>query len=271
MTFGDYVRLIRTYWRSVVATIVIGIGAAVGLSFAMTAQYTASAQVLFTAVSNTASGQDLAYTGQYTQDRMVVYQGLVTTPEVLGEVVDSLGLDETATKLADHVSAAFTPTSTLLTIKVEDPDAARATRIARAVSRSLIDAVAQVEVQQDPTVKTDDKGVSRVAGQLVSEPTEPTSPTSPDFQRNIAAGALLGLILGLGQAAIRFLRAGLGAGLGAGGTRPERRRWRLPFASKPKSPAPVVAPVAASLQPPKAPSPAKPKPQKRPGKRTRRR
>src|ERR1700712_4554363 len=108
----------RTYWRSVVLVPAVGIGAALGVSFAMTPQYTASAQVLFTPVSSTASGQDLAFTAQYVQARMVVYQGLVGTPRVLGIVVSTLNLGLTPGELAKHVSAEFPPGSTLLTIMV---------------------------------------------------------------------------------------------------------------------------------------------------------
>jgi capsular polysaccharide biosynthesis protein len=176
LTFSDYVRVLGTYWKPIVLLTVTGAGVAVGATLAITPTYTASAQVLFTANTGTLSGQDLAYGATYTQSRMIAYQGLVKTPQVLGVVVSNLDLTETPTQLADHVSAAFAPTSTLLTVEVDNTNAALATRIVRSVANSLLTTVSSIEQRPDKLDKTAGAPISAVTGALVTDPSQPTSP-----------------------------------------------------------------------------------------------
>ena len=213
MTFGDYVRMLRTYWKSMLVVTLVGVLVAVGVTALLTPKYTAKAGVLFTAVASDSDGQSLAFAQQYTQSRMVVYRDLVDTPQVLGVVVSNLDLEVTPTKLADRVSADFDAASTLLTISVKDTSATRATRIAGAVAQSLAAAVSTFEKQ--PTSAGGEDGnpqiaasVARVNGQLVSDPTKPTSPSFPSWKLNLVAGLVLGLVLAAAQAAIRYVRAG---------------------------------------------------------------
>jgi capsular polysaccharide biosynthesis protein len=231
----------------------------------MTSTYTATAGVLFTPVSTSDSGQDLAFAAQYTQSRMVVYQGLVDSPQVLGVVVSTLDLSVTPTKLADDVSARFDPSSTLLTVEVENESANQAAKIAAAVAQSLINTVGQFETQADPSAKADEpQTVERVSGKLVSDPAVPASPSSPDLKLNVAAGVLLGLLLGFAQAGSRFARARFA---------PPEPPADLQSAEDPADPPSPMNPLNP-LNPPKLtqapPRTAKPKSQKRPGRRTRR-
>ncbi len=282
MTFGDYVQALRTFWRSILSVFLVALGIALGVTLLTTETYTASSQVLFTPAGPGATGgQDLASAQQYTQARMVVYQELVTTPQVLGSVVNDLDLDRTPSGLADDVSAEFERASTLLTISVEDESASRAARIVSTVSGSLIDEVGEIETRTNPAAKsTEDPEIQVVTGRLVSDPPDPTDPTSPDLQLNLAAGALLGLILGLAQAGARFLKERSAPAGPAKTKKPQKPKNERSFFGRTPKPAAAMtasAPVAAPQPPPLPPTPpstpprtAKPKPQKRPGKRTRR-
>lgn len=212
MAFGDYVRVLRTFWRSILAVALLGMVVGGVLTLAVTPTYTATAQVLFTANSGH-GGQDLAYGSTYTQSRMINYQGLATSDKVLSPVVSppsqdngvGLGLTQTPKQLAAQVSADFVPTATILNLHVTDHSAATATKIVAAVAQSLIIQVSIAELQTSAGATA---AKSAVTGSLITEPTRPDSPTSPKLQLYLVGGLLLGLLLGLAIALLRYLRWG---------------------------------------------------------------
>jgi len=216
VAFGDYVRVLRKYWITILVATLLGILVAGIATIAITPKYTATASVLFTPDSGTGEGQDLAFAGNYAQGRMVNYQALAASDTVLGPVVsaDSAGnpfgldLQQTPEQLSENVSAEFAPGSTTLTISVADESAQDAAKIAAAVANSLILQVRIIERQSqndaDGTVSTP---VSSVNGSLINEPTVPGSASSPSLQLFLVAGALFGLLLGLAIAFLQFFRS----------------------------------------------------------------
>ncbi|MCW2786131.1 MAG: polysaccharide biosynthesis tyrosine autokinase [Marmoricola sp.] len=248
MAFDDYVQMLRIYWKSVIFATLLGFAAALGAALLVTPTYTSTAQVLFTAQSTNPNGQNIAFASTYAQGRMIAYQGLVKTPQILGPVIGTLSLDDTPVGLAKEVTAAYAPTSTLLSIDVVDKRPARATQIARAVANSLIKTVAEIETQAPSTSNPDP--TTTVAGKLVTDPAEPVDPTSPNIQLDTVAGTMVGLLLGLAIAALRYLRRRSGS-------------TREPKVKEPREPKPPRIPKPARANRPPAP--------KRPGKRTRRR
>jgi succinoglycan biosynthesis transport protein ExoP len=281
VAFGDYVRVLRTFWKSILA--VTFLGAVVGglLTFAVTPQYTASAQVLFTA--NTAGGQggqDLAYGSTYVQSRMINYQSLANSDRVLAPVVSppsqdssvGLALHLTPKQLSSRVTADFVPTSTVLTVHVTDPSADQATSIVDAVAKSLIIQVAIAELEAAPANGTVTPQTSAVTGSLITEPSKPTSPTSPNLQLFLVGGLFLGLLLALAIAVFRFVRWGTEPRT----PKPTKVAVSAPLYTPP--PPPAVPPTAVqppAVQPPAgspiAGSPLQPAPKPlRSGKRLRR-
>jgi succinoglycan biosynthesis transport protein ExoP len=206
VAFGDYVRVLRTFWRSILAVTVLGAVIGAGVTFLLTPKYTATTQVLFTADSGDGSGQDVAYGQTYAQGRMINYQDLARSEQVLGPVVDTLHLGLTPRKLAEEVSSDFPATSTTLNLHVEDTSATEATKIVSAVAQSLIVQVARVELRTAPTDGTATAPTSRVTGLQTTTPVKPTSASSPKLQLYLVGGAMLGLILALAQALVRFVR-----------------------------------------------------------------
>lgn len=275
MAFGDYVRVLRTYWRSILAVTVLGILLGGGATLAVTPMYTASAQVLFTANAGDGGGQDLAFGQTYVQGRMINYRDLARQEYVLGPVVSlpELGLTQTPKQLSEHVSAEFVPTSTILVIDVEDESKRKSAQIATAVAQSLIAQVAAAELQAPVIDGKASEPRSLVTGQLVSTPSAPDSPSSPNLQLYLVAGAMFGLILGLAIALMRFVRRDRGV-----------KTIPAPAPPKPPAPAPAPAPkppVPGVLPPPPPVAPTfvpqtplqpaeKPQNPKRSGRRTRR-
>lgn len=246
MAFGDYVRVLRTYWRSILAVTVLGAAVGAGITFVLTPQYTATASVLFTPNGEDTGGQDRAYSATYVQGRMVNYADLVRSDAVLAPVVDlsDLDLEQTPKQLADKVSAEFAPTATVLDINVEDSSKSQATAIAKAVAQSLITQVARFE-QITPDVED---GVveaprSAVTGSLIVDPVEPDSASSPKLQLWLAAGTMLGLVLALAIALLRSYLATRKGTTAAATGEPEPQR------SQPLPPASAYTPVPAALEP----------------------
>jgi capsular polysaccharide biosynthesis protein len=118
------------------------------------------------------------------------YVQLATTPVVLQPVIEELGLVDTATSLAERVSASNPLDTQLLNISVSDRSPELAASIANAVARSL---AREVEVLETPS----GGGDSNVRIATVRSALAPDSPSSPNTRMNLALGLLGGLALGV--------------------------------------------------------------------------
>lgn len=199
MDLRAYAELIVRYWIVIIATIAVGLIAAVVLIVVATPKYTSTAQVVFTANGGD-GGQDMAYAGNYAQTRMQTYKRLATSSEVLSPVIEKFGLDETVSELAGRVSVDVSQVSTFAAISVTDESAAQAAKIANGVSAQLIGVVGAIEVATtDTTGKTT---VSAMQGAVVSPAEVENDPSDPNKKLYLGAGGLLGLIMSFGAVAI---------------------------------------------------------------------
>lgn len=194
MTLRDYWEILRHSWLLIVATTLAGGLAAVALSLLTTPVYQGQSQ-LFVSVQ---SAEEIsgAYTGGlFVQQRIKSYVVLVDSPGVLEPVIEELDLDTTPAALAPAVSA-ITPTNTvLINVLATDPDPAQATAISNAAADSLADEIERLEATES--------GSKPVKAELIRPAEVPGSPISPRTQLNLALGALLGLMLGVGIAVSR--------------------------------------------------------------------
>jgi non-specific protein-tyrosine kinase len=178
----------------VILWLLVGVGAAAGLSLAQTPKYEATTQLFVAAKSTDVSG---AYQGDlFSQQRVKSYADIVDSPPIATAVVKRLGLSMSATDLADEVSADARPDTVLLNIHVVDVQPARAQAIANAVSAEFTALASQLETPQGSTT-------SPVKVTVVKAAELPKSPVSPKTSRNIFLGAILGLLAGLGVAILR--------------------------------------------------------------------
>lgn len=196
MTFGDYLRVVRDYWRSILAIILVTVVVGIIASSRVTPTYTADAKVLFTGSAGS-KGQDIASVASYTATRMSAYRALVSTPQVLEGSGVTPGADG---EVADDIAATYTLGSTILTVTVVDGSAKRAAQVADGVAGSLVASVERIETPND-----DDTSV--VKGEVISPATEPADPTSPNLLINIVGAALVGIVLALGASVLRHLWA----------------------------------------------------------------
>ncbi len=196
MELTDYVRVLRTYWRTVIASLLVALGAAAGVSALATPIYTASAGVFLTVNSGGTAGE-LNQGSTYAENQVRSYAQVVTAPIVLQPVIDTLGLQVTVATLSERVSATVPVNTAIVNIDVTGTDATRTADLANAVARQLIVVVDELSPQTDA-------GSRSVKASIITPASVPVEWTSPRVLLNLALGTLLGLLLGVGQAILRF-------------------------------------------------------------------
>lgn len=195
MELQQYLRIVRLYWRSAIATLLLCVVVAAAVTLVQKPAYTASS-VLFLAVESGDSAGELSQGATYAERQVKSFVSVATTTVVLQPVISELGLDITAGQLAKKLAVTSPPATSLINVSVTDGDPAQAARIADAVAVSLTRAVDELS----PSGASE---VGLVAATVIDPAVAPTSPTAPRPAVNLALGGLLGMLFGLGQAVLR--------------------------------------------------------------------
>lgn len=159
--------------------------------------YTAETQ-LFVATQSSGSVQELQQGNTFSQARVQSYVKTVSTPVVLQPAIDSLGLSTTPAELAQRVKATTDLNTVLISISVSDTSPVQAAATAEAVASSLIKAVDRLE---RPTTG----GTSPVNLSVITPAAAPERPSAPSTKLNLALGAFVGLLAGIGAAMLRTI------------------------------------------------------------------
>lgn len=214
MAFGSYWGAIRRSWAIILVITLLFGAAALTYSMRMTPMYQGQSQ-LFVSVRSS-EGISGAYTGGlYVQQRMKSYVTVVDAPIVLQPVIDELQLDTTVGELAGLVAAQNPSSTVLLDVVALDAVPERAAAVADATARSLSREIVRLESLQS--------GGKPVRVELIRPATTPGTPITPRTRLNVALALVLGLILGIGLAILRFvldtsLKSGEQLSDAAGGT-----------------------------------------------------
>jgi succinoglycan biosynthesis transport protein ExoP len=195
MTLGAYLAVLRRHVQGALACVALATIGAMSLSLLATPGYT-STTVLFFSLQNGNTANDLAQGSTFTRDQMASYATLATTPLVLGPVIERLGLDTDAGRLASQVSATTPNETVILEVTATSDSPKEAARIAEAVAGELAGVVEGV-------APSDSEGRTTVRVIEVTPAEVPSSPSTPDTGLNVAAGLLAGLALGALYAAVR--------------------------------------------------------------------
>ena len=171
-------------WPIILVATLTGGLAAWGLSQTTTPVYTATSSLYFS-LSNGTSGNDLNQGSAYTQQQMLSFAQLAKSSSVLTPVVVKLGLDSTATELANSVSVSTPQNTVVLDIGASSSSPQRAADIANEIGLSLKDAVAEVA----PTAVD---GAPTVRIRTIERASAPTFASAPNTRVNTIAGLLLG-------------------------------------------------------------------------------
>ncbi len=196
MELTDYLRVLRKYWVSIAAIFVAAVAVAATVSMLATPVYTASAGVFLTVNSGDTAGE-LNQGSTYAENQVRSYAQVVTAPIVLRPVIEKLGLGVTVSQLAERVTATVPLYTAIVNIDVTGTDPTRTAETANAVAEQLTKVVDELSPQTQG-------GSKSVKASIITPASVPTEWTSPRVLLNLALGALLGLLLGLGQAILRF-------------------------------------------------------------------
>jgi capsular exopolysaccharide synthesis family protein len=195
-------------WPTVLLCLVIAIGTAVVATRFTTPVYEARTQ-LFVATRASDDTTQLNQGQNFSQARVQSYAAIVATRQVTEPVVKKLGLHTTPEKLASQIRAVAPTNTVLIDITVQDISPRRAARIANAVAQRFSAVVEQLETpKRVPGSPKPGQGsaavdVSPVSLGITQEAVPTAEPISPRPLMNLAAGALSGLVLGVGLVALR--------------------------------------------------------------------
>ncbi|MBO4389999.1 MAG: capsular polysaccharide biosynthesis protein [Lachnospiraceae bacterium] len=188
----DLIEIFYLLWDHIFEIILcMVIGAAVAYLytyFLVTPQYTATSKMYVVSASRDSvlNLSDLQIGSQLTSD----YQELIKSRPVMEDCIRELDLKMTPAQLSSKISIS-NPSSTRvlkITVVTEDP----------VKSRDIANKIADLSVVYLPKIIESD------APNIYERATEPTNPSSPSYKRNVAIGALLGILLICAFICIRY-------------------------------------------------------------------
>lgn len=196
MTIGQYLTMIRTHWLGALVLCLAGIGAGGGYAMLEKPEYAARAQLFISTSGADADNSQLNQGGIFTQQRVKSYTEVITSPRLLGAVIQQLGLRTTADELASQITV-DTPTDTvLINIRVVQPSAERARKIANTIAADFPALVDDLETPAGSTSSPVKVSVTRQASTTVDQ-------VSPRITIDVLLGLIAGLITGLAYAVLR--------------------------------------------------------------------
>ena len=116
------------------------------------------------------------------------YNDIIKSPVILGKVIEELKIDTTPEQLTNQITLLSESESKFLKIEVQDPNPEQAANIANVT--------AEVFKEEIPSLMNVDNINILSAAKVSGNP----SPVKPNKALNIAIGAVIGLMLGIGLA-----------------------------------------------------------------------
>ena len=198
MELGDYVAVLKKRWVTVCAVTVLSFLGACFVTLTTTPMYVASSQ-LYVSVQGGSTTSDMLQGAGFARQQVTSYARLVTSPLVLGPVIDDLALPTNAGALGSRIVAESPQNSSLINISVADESPALAAALANSVAEEFRRVVVEIE---RPT----DGSPSAVRLTVVRDASAPSAPSSPRPTLNLTLGLTVGLMLG---GVLAFLRVAL--------------------------------------------------------------
>lgn len=194
MELSDFLRVLRAHWMPIAAATLLGVLIAGLWSIVQPRVYTAEASGYVAATGASDLGSSMVG-DQLAQSKVKSYLTIGSWRSVAESAIAELGLDATPESVVSRVTVT-NPTGTVVlqvSAKASTPEAAR--DLAEAWIRGMIAEIAAIEGANGATAP-----VTLVPGDSARLP---TSPSSPNTKQNLALGALLGLLIGVGYAVVR--------------------------------------------------------------------
>lgn len=196
MEARDYLDILRRRWLSITIVTLIALALASAVTLALPKKYTATTRLFFAVAGESVS--ELEQGSSFAEKQMASYAEVATSPLVLEPVIQGLALPTTATELKKAVEATVPFETVILEIAATDRDPQRAAAIANAIGREL----GKVAGELSPSRQDGSEAVRATTLAVAQVPTEASSPQIP---LNLGIGLTVGLLLGIGIAALRQL------------------------------------------------------------------
>ena len=198
MTIADLLQIIRKHLASAIISFVVVFAAVAAVAFIMPPKYTATAEVFATYAGQSGETQttnDMSSGANYLNTQIKTYPELVKTEAVLQPVIKDLGLDMTTPNLAGVVTAA-NPTNTFM-VTSRQKSAIRSKRRHRQQRGK------NLPIRFLRPVHNSSSSGSPIKLTVVQKAQTPTGQSSPNIPLYLAAGLILGLIVGIGVALLK--------------------------------------------------------------------
>ena len=177
---------IRKRWLLLPVVVAVGLGGGYLATAVAEPQYKATCR-LFVAVAAETTPAETYQGSVLSQDRVVAYLQLIKGERVAQEAINRHRLNISAPDLVDRIEATAALKSVLMEVSVTDPQSSRSAELANAVCDVF------------PAVAADtERPNTQINVKMVEIASAPQYPISPNGQQNLAIGALVGLLAGLG-------------------------------------------------------------------------
>lgn len=173
--------------RTVLALLVATIGSTIWL-LAVDETYAATSSAYVR--STDADGAAVLQQGLYQQNRLQSFGTLARSTVVSERVVETTGLDVSASALRDQTTVQVLPQTVIMQFTVEDPDPVRAQALSTAIAHAVSEQVASLETDGSD-------GTSPVSLEVLDEAERPSTPASPDRLRVVLLFSLAGCLAAL--------------------------------------------------------------------------
>jgi capsular exopolysaccharide synthesis family protein len=192
---AGYLRVFRRRWLTLLGVALAVLAVTGAVTLLLPQKYTATTRLFF-GVQSGESVTDLNQGSTFAEKQMSSYAEVAVSPIVLNPVIQQLGLDTTADVLARSVSATVPANTVILEVATTSGSAELAAGITNAIGTEVASVAGRLSPDRPD-------GTESVRATTLAPAIVPTSPSSPDVVRNLALGALLGLLMGVGAALAR--------------------------------------------------------------------
>lgn len=196
MDLREYLTVLRKQWYLVAALAIAG--AAFGVYRAESAPpvYRATSKV-FVSLTGGSTAQELVQGSDYTQNLVQSYAALTTMPVVLDPVIDQLGLDTTARKLSQSVTADAPLDTVIIEISAKGSAPDTVADVSNAVASQLSTTITDLSPKAN--------GQDNVNVEVVARAQPPDSPIAPRKRLIVLTALLAGLVAGVMLSVLRHL------------------------------------------------------------------
>jgi capsular exopolysaccharide synthesis family protein len=196
VTLHDYLQILRKRWTLITTVSLLSLAVAAGVTLLTPLTYSAQASAFVTITSTGTEANSLYQNSQFALQRVTSYPQVISSPQVLQPVIDTLHLKVSLSDLQKAVTAENPPDTVLLNVVATSRSPQEAQLIANTAADRLGSVIERLETSRAG-------GVAPVKVTTAVPAALPQSPVSPRPPLNLALGLLVGLALGTGAAVIR--------------------------------------------------------------------